>query len=164
MLICMFTLLWLISYIVLTVEWCWCCCWCWADQRIHRRLGLSILFDSEAQSLHWTSRVRSHSDAQTLKRLDKDTAQIRPIITAWWDPWYLCLDWCEVEEIAEKLEELNGEMTEVLYEYDYDDMLQIDLDNFYQFEHLFNDTEGINVSRITNQGVENLSSIQKVWD
>ena len=40
-------------------------------------------------------------------------------------------------------------MTEVLYEYDYDDMLQIDLDNFYQFEHLFNDTEGINVSRIT---------------
>ena len=52
-------------------------------------------------------------------------------------------------------------MTEVLYEYDYDDMLQIDLDNFY-FEHLFNDTEDINVSRITNQGVENLSSIQKV--
>ena len=54
-------------------------------------------------------------------------------------------------------------MTEVLYEYDYDDMLQIDLDNFYQFEHLFNDTEGINVSRITNQGVENLSFIQNVW-
>ena len=55
-------------------------------------------------------------------------------------------------------------MTEVLYEYDYDDMLQIDLDNFYQFEHLFNDTEGINVFRITNQGVKNLSLIQKVWD
>ena len=55
-------------------------------------------------------------------------------------------------------------MTEVLYEYDYDDMLQIDLDNFYQFEHLFNDTEGINVSRITNQGVKNLSLIQKVFN
>ena len=55
-------------------------------------------------------------------------------------------------------------MTEVLYEYDYDDMLQIDLDNFYQFEHLFNDTEGINVSRITNQGVENRSFIQKAYD
>ena len=55
-------------------------------------------------------------------------------------------------------------MTEVLYEYDYDDMLHIDLDNFYQFEHLFNDTEGINVSRITDQGVENLSFIQNVWD
>ena len=55
-------------------------------------------------------------------------------------------------------------MTEVLYEYDYDDMLQIDLDNFYQFEHLFNDTEGINVFRFSNQGVENMSSIQKVWD
>ena len=89
---------------------------------------------------------------------------MRPSITAWWDPWLLCVDWCEVEEIAEKLEELDGEMTEVLYEYDYDDMLQIDLDNFYQFEHLFNDTEGINVSRITDQGMENLSFILKIWD
>ena len=34
----------------------------------------------------------------------------------------------------------NGEMSEDLY--DYDEMLQIDLDYYNQFDHLFNDTSG----------------------
>ena len=34
----------------------------------------------------------------------------------------------------------DGEMSEDLY--DYDEMLQIDLDYYNQFDHLFNDTSG----------------------
>ena len=40
----------------------------------------------------------------------------------------------------------NGEMSEDLY--DYDEMLQIDLDYYNQFDHLFNDTSGTDSFRL----------------
>ena len=50
----------------------------------------------------------------------------------------------------------NGEMSEeLLYDYD-DDMLQIDLDYFNQFDNLFNDSSGTDSFRFANPTFNNL--------
>ena len=47
--------------------------------------------------------------------------------------------------------------------YDYDEMLQIDLDYFNQFDHLFNDSSGTDYFRFANQSVNNLLPIGKLF-
>ena len=47
--------------------------------------------------------------------------------------------------------------------YDYDEMLQIDIDYFNQFDHLFNDSSGTESFRFANQSVNNLFLIGKLW-
>ena len=46
--------------------------------------------------------------------------------------------------------------------YDYDEMLQIDLDYFNQFDHLFNDSSGTDYFRFANQSANNLFLIGKL--
>ena len=51
---------------------------------------------------------------------------------------------------------------ELLYDYD-DDMLQIDLDYFNQFDNLFNDSSGTDSFRFANPNFNNLLLIGMLW-
>ena len=48
---------------------------------------------------------------------------------------------------------------ELLYDYD-DEMLQIDLDYFNQFDHLFNDSSGTDSFRFAKPSLDNLQNGQ----